>query len=158
MFSPILGLISIVQDITYLETCLPFGAAVGPIIFSTISKEIFDLINDLLSDLRWDPSTLHVPEWETFDPPHGNDNTIPFATAIPLAIPVQYQPCFCEKYSSNARCAKPIQDVASFVYQNIKPTLMSGKGLGLQGTLAWRSCGDTKQRPPPYLLSTASLV
>ena len=79
---------SIVDDIAYLETRLPFGVAAGPRVFSTVSEAVFDLVNDLLQDEPWQPTELHAPKWETFQAPPINDGKIPYAVAQPLSVEI----------------------------------------------------------------------
>ena len=93
--------VSILEGIAYIETRLPFGAAAGPSIFSTVSEAIFDLVNDLLSDETWNPTTLHAPEKTTFSPPMTNSDSSPFVEAEELALPVPLQPLFCDGYIDN---------------------------------------------------------
>ena len=89
---------SVVDDIAYFETRLPFGVVPGPSVFSTVSEAIFDLANDILQDPSWDPMTLHAPSWETFEPPLEYDGALPFGKAKQLAVEIPLQECLCDGY------------------------------------------------------------
>jgi hypothetical protein len=77
--------ITVVNDIAYLLTRVPFGATPAPAGFSLISDAAGDLAQDLASDPSWDPNSLH----SSFDldfPRQQEPDNIPFGQADELAV------------------------------------------------------------------------
>ena len=91
----------ILEGIAYIEKRLTFEAAEGPSIFSTVSKAIFDLVNDLLSNKTWDPATLHAPDSATFSSPITNSDNTLFVEENERALPVPLQTLFYNGYIDN---------------------------------------------------------
>ena len=55
---------SVVDDIVFILSRVPFGVLAGPSKFFTVCEAVFDLIYDLLIDKTWDPDTLRVEGWD----------------------------------------------------------------------------------------------
>ena len=60
--------ISIVKQVAYLLTRIPFGVSSGPSRYCRVSEAIFDLIYDLFLDETWDPSDTRIEQWDSFTP------------------------------------------------------------------------------------------
>ena len=68
--------ITIIEDISYLETRIPFGAAAVPSLYRTVSGGIFDVTNDILSKNSWNLNDLQSPLSSKFDfCLHAEDST-----------------------------------------------------------------------------------
>ena len=58
--------ISIVKQVAYLLTRIPFGVSSGPSRYCRVSEAIFDLIYDLFLNETWDPSDTRIEKWDSF--------------------------------------------------------------------------------------------
>jgi len=90
--------VTIIDKIAYIPLRLPFGVALGPSLYSTMSETIFDLTNDLLLDKTWNLNTLHSPILENLEPPQPLPDTIKFAEAKPLDVYIPSRDSFCDGY------------------------------------------------------------
>ena len=89
--------ISIIQDIAYLLTRLPFGVSAGPSRYCRVSEAIFDLIYDLFLDNDWDPSDIRINKWDSFIPPETLSAQV-LPTARPLMVEVPDHDLMCDGY------------------------------------------------------------
>ena len=78
--------IIIVDEMAYILNRLPFGAAAGPSIYSTVSEMIFDLANDLVNDKNWNPEKLHSPHSEKLAEPQHMEKYVEFEIANDLFV------------------------------------------------------------------------
>ena len=90
--------ITIVKNMAFILTRLPFGVAAGPAMSSQVSEATFDLTNDILEDPSWDPHALHSPHQDLFKPPEEMDPNIPFGTARKLSVPIPTRTMICDGY------------------------------------------------------------
>jgi hypothetical protein len=77
--------ITMFENLAFLLTRVPFGAAPGPTKFSCVSDTATDLANDLCLDHGWDPALLRSSFDLDFDPVKEPDD-VPFATANALFV------------------------------------------------------------------------
>jgi hypothetical protein len=77
--------ITVVDEIAYLLTRVPFGAAPAPAGFSLVSDAAGDLSQDLASDPSWDPHSLRSSFHLDF-PPRQEADDVPFGQADELAV------------------------------------------------------------------------
>ena len=78
--------ITILQEIAYLLTRLPFGSAPAPGFFSVISDSATDLASDLAVDPTWDPMVLQSRFPFLNHEPVLQEPTIPYGQADPLQV------------------------------------------------------------------------
>ena len=83
--------ITIVDDLAYILTRLPFGAAAGPSVYSVVSEMIFDLANDLVQESSWDHTSFQSPHSDKLSTPCIGDASGPFTTALPLFVQIPYR-------------------------------------------------------------------
>ena len=106
--------ITIVGCLAYILTRLAFGATIGPSVYSTISKAIFDLIFDLLNDKTWNPEEIQSPFVKSIDNStdhHIDDNNLPFTPTMKLAIPVPFREINTDGYIDDSiTCRVDIKD------------------------------------------------
>ena len=88
---------SIVDNIAYILSRVPFGVSAGPSKFSTVSEAFFDLIYDLLLDESWNPETLKVDGWDHLATvPTANNE--PLGKASELIVDVPDNDFMCDGY------------------------------------------------------------
>ena len=95
--------ISIVDNIGFIETRLPFGGTMGPSEYSIVSEAIFDTMNDLASDRTWNYETLQSDFLKKSKETEINlRNTRPeheeIVKARPLAIKIPYRGIFVDGF------------------------------------------------------------
>lgn len=69
-----------------LLTRLPFGSSPAPAEFSICSEIVFDLANDLLHCIKWDPSKLPSPYIDNLPEPERLAPELPFGEALPADV------------------------------------------------------------------------
>ena len=67
---------------------LTFGSTPRPLLFSTISESLTDLINAILKCPDWDPVTLSSPLQNIYPPVEVLGDDIPFSRTKPLSITI----------------------------------------------------------------------
>ena len=88
---------SIVDQIAYILTRVPFGVSAGPSRFSIVSEAFFDLIYDLLLDETWVPETMKVDGWDHLATTPKSDNE-PLGTASDLIVEIPENDYICDGY------------------------------------------------------------
>ena len=78
--------ITVLNDLAYLLTRLPFGSSPAPAIFSIISDGATDLANDLASDPTWDTNSLQSRYTFLENSPALEHESIPFHPADSLLV------------------------------------------------------------------------
>ena len=84
---------TIIEDIAYLLTRLPFGGAPAPGIHDVASNIVADLAQSLEDDPTWHPEYLHSPYAEDIPPPMRLPEDTPFVQAHPLLIETNDKDC-----------------------------------------------------------------
>ena len=86
-------------NLAYILSRLPFGAAAGPSLYSTISEAVFELCNDILQENTWDPDGLHSEYYfDKLYPPEKLSDDIEFGEAMPLAVDFPIRERYCDGY------------------------------------------------------------
>lgn len=94
--------ITVISDIAYLLTRLPFGAVAGPSLFSRFSEAIFDLANDLVDDQTLNPSQFQSPISTDLNRPAPLPDSVPFGRAKPLLVYLPLRRTFIDGYIDDA--------------------------------------------------------
>ena len=87
--------ITLVDELAYLLTCLPFGASAGPIKYSKFSEAFFGLIYNLLLDKSWNPKSLSALNPSEFLPDRSKSTT-KYAPAQKLIFPFPHNAVYAD--------------------------------------------------------------
>ena len=90
--------ITVLSDLAYILTRLPFGSAAAPSIYSCFSEAIFELANDLLQDEEWDPEKIHSSYTSKLHKKEPLDENIPFDETVPLLVKFPLRERYCDGY------------------------------------------------------------
>lgn len=94
--------VTIINNIAYMLTILPFGAVAGPSLFSRFSEAVSDLSNDIIDDTTWDHENLVSPISQKLNKPISQPTTIPFGSARPLIVYIPNRLAFIDGYIDDA--------------------------------------------------------
>ena len=89
--------LSIINQVVYLLTRLPFGVSAGPSRYCRVSEAIFDLIYDLFLDETWDPDDTKIGKWDSFIPQDVQGNN-PLLITRPLMVEIPDHDLMCDGY------------------------------------------------------------
>jgi len=91
--------VTVIDRMAYVPLRLPFGVSPGPSLYSTISECIYDAINDLLNEEKWDRDTLNSPYAPNLP---DQDSYIPESTPIQnvrnLSVYIPNRTAFADGY------------------------------------------------------------
>lgn len=89
---------TIINNIAYIQTHLPFGITAGPSVYSSVSETIMDLVNNIIQEPNWDPDKVHSPHSSELREPDTSKNDQPFVITKPLAVTLSLLLAFCDGY------------------------------------------------------------
>ena len=84
---------TIIRNIAYFLGRMPFGSNEGPGKHDIPSNMTVDLAQVLIDDETWDPKELHSPNEPEIPPNSILNEDIPFATAEPLHMDMEFKYC-----------------------------------------------------------------
>jgi hypothetical protein len=105
---------TIIDNLTYFLSRLPFGASDAPSKHDTPSNITVDLGQALMDDKTWNPTQVHSPLACQIPPIICQHNTTPFGQAYPLAVDIKSKDCFTDGY---------VDDLISIALDKIRSTL-----------------------------------
>ena len=123
----LLGITS-VEEIAYILLRLPFGVANSSNYYSLISDPIFDMTNDILQNVYYNPDKLYSPLRSEFDGPKQLfDEGTPFGVARPLFVDVSFRFVKTDGYVDNvitvaldvSRWVKRAKNVAPLIVHSL---------------------------------------
>jgi len=90
--------VTVIEKIAYIPLRLPFGVSPGPSLYSTISEAIYDVVNDLLNERKWDREKLNSPQVSLLEKPEPPDLSIDPEPVRKLSVYIPDRQSFADGY------------------------------------------------------------